>query len=134
MHVKTTRIHVELSMASLRKGSFIRKLYVLKLFILKLLATKNKALLISWYALLVLDLLFHVLHGAARLHLELTCLAGRHIHKNLHTAMQTQDQVAVLTTGFPDLNPARAVPIPRERAGFTKSYNPARLLGNSRDT
>ena len=40
----------------------------------------------------------------------------------------------VLATGFPDLNPARAVPIPRERAGFTKSYNPAGFLGNSRDT
>ena len=41
---------------------------------------------------------------------------------------------AVLTTGFPDLNPARAILIPRERAGFTKSYNPAGFLGNSRDT
>ena len=36
--------------------------------------------------------------------------------------------------GFPDLNSAHAVPIPRERAGFTKSYNPAGFLGNSRDT
>ena len=40
----------------------------------------------------------------------------------------------VLATGFPDLNPARAIPIPWEGAGFTKSYNPAGFLGNSRDT
>ena len=42
--------------------------------------------------------------------------------------------VAVLATGFLDLNPAHAVPIPRERAGFTKSYNPTGFLRNSRDT
>ena len=41
---------------------------------------------------------------------------------------------AVLTTGFLDLDPAYAVPIPWEWAGFTKSYNPAGLLRNSQDT
>ena len=46
----------------------------------------------------------------------------------------TRARGAVLATGFPDLNPARAVPIPRERAGFTKSHHPAGFLGNSRDT
>ena len=55
MHIKTIRVH-ELGMALLHEGAFILKLSVLKLFNLKLLglktlATKNKALLIRWYAL-----------------------------------------------------------------------------------
>ena len=83
------------------------------IFICKLFHHKNIALLIRWYALLVLDLLFHILHGAARLRLELNCLAGRHIHKNLHTAMQTQDKVkrqlcldVKICQGLSMLNPA----------------------------
>ena len=40
----------------------------------------------------------------------------------------------VLAMGFPDLDPAHAAQIPQERAGFTKSYNPAGLLGNAQDT
>ena len=61
MHVKTIRVH-ELGMALLREGAFVLKLFVLKLFNLKLLglktlATKNKALLIRWYALHILHLL-----------------------------------------------------------------------------
>ena len=43
-------------------------------------------------------------------------------------------RTAVLAMGFPDLDHARAVPIPREWAGYTKSYNPTGLLGNSWDT
>ena len=55
MHVKTIRVH-ELDMALLHEGAFVLKLSVFKLFNLKLLglktpATKNKALLIRWYAL-----------------------------------------------------------------------------------
>ena len=50
MHVKTIRVH-ELGMALLREGAFVLKLFNLKLLGLKTLATKNKALLIRWYAL-----------------------------------------------------------------------------------
>ena len=49
----------------------VLKLSILKLFVLKLLATKNMVLLIRWYALLILNLLLHVLDGITELHLEL---------------------------------------------------------------
>ena len=42
--------------------------------------------------------------------------------------------ITVLATGFPDLNPAHAIPTPREWVGFTKSYHPVGFLGKSRDT
>ena len=85
-------------MALLREGAFILKLSVLKLFNLKLLglktlATKNKTLLIRWYALHNLHLLLHVLHDITRRHFKLDCFAGKRLHGNLQTAMQTQDEV-----------------------------------------
>ena len=74
------------------EGAFIHKLSALKLFVLKLLATKNKALLIRWYALHILDLLLHILNGVTGLQLELDYSIGKHPHKNLHTSMQTKDE------------------------------------------
>ena len=57
------------------------KLSVLKLFNLKLiglrtLATKNKALLIRWYALHNLHLLLHVLHDNSTLNLIILLVAS----------------------------------------------------------
>lgn len=46
----------------------------------------------------------------------------------------TGARLPVFATGFPDVDTACAVPIPWEWAGFTKSYNLAGLLRNSRDT
>ena len=49
------------------------------------------------------------------------------------TAAAVGCYMPVLAMGFPDLDPAHAITIPREWVGFTKSYNPAGLLGNYRE-
>ena len=74
MHVKTTHRHVELGMASLHHGAFI----------LKLLATKNKALLIRWHALHILDLLLDIIDGVAVLQLELDHLLESIVTKSAY--------------------------------------------------
>ena len=56
-------------------------------------AALHLALLIMWYALHSQNLLLHVVNGVTGLHLELDCLAGKRLHKTLHTAAQTQDEV-----------------------------------------
>ena len=82
-------------------------------FLFKLLASKKKALLIRWYALLVLDLLINIINHVARLYLELDRFAGKHPHKNMPTAMQMLDQAeyqlhldVIVCQAFPILNPA----------------------------
>ena len=114
MHIKTTRVHIELGMVSLRHGALVCKLSVLKLFVLKLLARKNKALLIRWYALHIPNLLLHILNGVVRLHLESDRFAGKHLHKSLHIAARANAGPSGASTsfacysllGFAILNPA----------------------------
>ena len=50
----------------------------------ELLAHEDEALLVRRDALLVLDLLLHVLDGVGSLHLQGDGLSGQGLHKNLH--------------------------------------------------
>ena len=52
--------------------------------VLKLLAREDEALLIRRNALLVLDLLLHILDRVAGLHVERDGLARERLHENLH--------------------------------------------------
>merc|ERR1712139_67977 len=61
--------------------------------VLKLLAGKDQALLVGRDALLVLDLLLHVLDGVRRLHIKSDGLAGQGLHKDLHAAAEAEQQV-----------------------------------------
>ena len=76
-------------------------------------AALHLALLIRWYALHSLNLLLHILNGFTGLHLKLDCLAGKPLHKTLHTAAQNQDEVqrrlrldVIVYKSSPILNPA----------------------------
>ena len=61
--------------------------------VLELLARENETLLIRRNALLVLDLLLHVLDRVAGLHVERDGLARERLHEDLHAAAQAEDQV-----------------------------------------
>ena len=55
-----------------------------RLTILELLARKDQTLLIRRNALLVLNLLLHVLDAVARLNIQRNRLARKSLHENLH--------------------------------------------------
>merc|ERR1719504_426866 len=61
--------------------------------ILELLAGKDETLLIGGNALLVLNLGLDVVNGVRRLDIEGDGLAGEGLHKDLHTATETENQV-----------------------------------------
>merc|ERR1712023_523744 len=61
--------------------------------ILELLARKDETLLIRWNALLVLDLLLHVLDRVAGLHVERDGLARKRLNEDLHAAAQAEHEV-----------------------------------------
>jgi len=61
--------------------------------ILQLLTGKNKALLVRWDTLLVLNLGFHVVDSIGGLHLESDSLTGKSLDENLHTSAKTKHQV-----------------------------------------
>merc|ERR1711879_953292 len=61
--------------------------------VLKLLASEDEALLVRGDALLVLDLLLHVLDGVARLDLESDRLTCESLDEDLHAATQAKDEV-----------------------------------------
>merc|ERR1712178_46450 len=61
--------------------------------ILELLASENEALLIRGNALLVLDLLLHVLDGVRRLHIKGDGLARQGLDEDLHASAQTEHEV-----------------------------------------
>merc|ERR1719456_618364 len=61
--------------------------------VLKLLARKDETLLIRRNALLVLDLLLHVLDRVAGLHVERDGLARKCLNEDLHAAAQAEHKV-----------------------------------------
>jgi hypothetical protein len=61
--------------------------------VLELLAGEDKTLLVRGDALLVLDLLLHVVDGVGRLNIESDGLAGEGLDEDLHTATETEDEV-----------------------------------------
>merc|ERR1719407_90331 len=61
--------------------------------VLELLAGEDETLLIGGNALLVLDLGLDVVNGVRRLDIEGDGLAGEGLHKDLHTAAETENQV-----------------------------------------
>ena len=61
--------------------------------ILELLAGKDETLLIGGNALLVLNLGLDVVNGVRRLDIEGDGLAGEGLHKDLHAATETENQV-----------------------------------------
>ena len=61
--------------------------------VLELLAREDQALLVRRNALLVLDLLLHVLDGVRGLHVEGDGLTREGLDEYLHAAAQTQDQM-----------------------------------------
>ena len=61
--------------------------------ILELLAGEDEALLIGRDALLVLNLLLHVVDRVAGLHVERDGLARQRLHKDLHAAAQPEYKV-----------------------------------------
>ena len=63
------------------------------LSVLELLARKDQALLIRRDALLVLNLLLHILNAVARLNIYRDRLTCECLHENLHAATETQDQM-----------------------------------------
>jgi len=67
----------------IRKGSTV----------LELLAGEDEALLVRGNPLLVLDLRFDVVDSVRGLHFQRNGLAGEGLHKDLHTAAQTEDEV-----------------------------------------
>ena len=58
--------------------------------VLELLAREDEALLVGRDALLVLDLLLHVVDRVARLDVERDGLAGEGLDEDLHAAAQAQ--------------------------------------------
>lgn len=61
--------------------------------ILQLLASKDKPLLIWRNSLLVLNLGLNIVDGVGRLNLQRDRLSGKRLHKNLHAATETEDEV-----------------------------------------
>merc|ERR1719267_507135 len=61
--------------------------------VLELLAREDEALLVRWNALLVLDLLLHILNGVGWLHIEGDGLAGECFDEDLHATAKTKHQV-----------------------------------------
>ena len=60
--------------------------------VLELLARKDEALLIRRDALLVLDLLLHVLDRVRRLDVERDRLTGEGLHENLHGGLRVGEK------------------------------------------
>ena len=52
--------------------------------IFQLFPRKNKALLVGWNSLLILNLLLHVFNSITRLHIKCDGLASQCLHKYLH--------------------------------------------------
>jgi hypothetical protein len=61
--------------------------------VLQLFARKDQALLVWRNALLVLDLLFHIVDRVRGLHIQSDGLASQSLHEDLHPASQSQHQV-----------------------------------------
>merc|ERR1719504_233693 len=61
--------------------------------VLQLLAREDQSLLIRRNALLVLDLLLHVVDRVRGLHVQSDRLASQSLHEDLHAASQSQHQV-----------------------------------------
>jgi hypothetical protein len=59
--------------------------------VLELFASKNKALLVGWDTLLVLNLRFHVIDSVRRFNFERDSLAGQSLDEYLHAATKTKD-------------------------------------------
>merc|ERR1712125_134436 len=58
--------------------------------VLKLLSSEDKALLIGWNSLLVLNLSFYIVNGIRRLNVKGDGLAGKGLNKNLHSSTKTK--------------------------------------------
>jgi len=61
--------------------------------ILKLLSSEDKSLLVWWDALLVLDLLLHVLDSVGRFHIEGNGLSSQGLDENLHSSSKAENQM-----------------------------------------
>lgn len=71
--------------------------------ILQLLTSEDQPLLVGRYALLVLDLSFHILDCVRRLYLESDSFACESFHENLHCGVpinKNQIQLSALTTNL----------------------------------
>jgi hypothetical protein len=59
--------------------------------VLKLFASKNKALLVGWDTLLVLNLRFHIINSVRRFNFERDSLARQSLDEYLHAATKTKN-------------------------------------------
>ena len=76
------------------EGGFLLDVVVTKgTAILKLLSSEDETLLIGWDAFLVLNLGLHVVNGVTWLNFKSDGLASQSLHKDLHTATETENQV-----------------------------------------
>merc|ERR1712167_366643 len=76
------------------KGRLLLNVVVAKrAAVLELLASEDETLLIGRDALLVLNLLLHVVDRVAGLHVQRDGLARQGLHKDLHAAAKTKHQV-----------------------------------------
>jgi hypothetical protein len=61
--------------------------------VFELFASEDQVLLFRWNTLLVLNLRFHIVDGIRGFDFERNGLTGKSLHKNLHTATETEDEM-----------------------------------------
>lgn len=61
--------------------------------IFQLFTSKDKALLVWWDTLFILDFALHVVDGVGTLNFECNGFSGKSFHEDLHTATKSEDEV-----------------------------------------